>query len=127
MTCEGRYHGSVTVSPPPVAEPPVGASTATLSRRTVWWAALRFSLAVTVLGSVIAGVAWAVSDVRFLLAFVLVRWTVVFVLLSAPLIHRTIVWRGGRPLPLPLRTPVTALLLACESIVFDVISANVGG
>lgn len=82
------------------------------------------SLAVTAACAVVAAGASAVTETRFLLAFVLLRWSVVFVLLATPLLHQVLRRWTSVQLPYVMRTPLTALLLTCESIVVDIISAQ---
>ena len=67
-------------------------------------------------------------DVRWSLAFVYLRWGVVFALLALPLAHQLAARRGRTwQLPWALRTPATALLLTCEGIVWDIVSAQLRG
>jgi hypothetical protein len=75
-------------------------------------------------GGCLAALAWRAFDTDFLVTFVVIRWVVVLILLTAPLAHRLLVRSGRHALPLPFQTPVTALLLTCESICFDIISAQ---
>jgi hypothetical protein len=84
-----------------------------------------FSLAVTAASGVVAAVLHYAAGEKFLLAFVLLRWSVVAVLVASPLMHRLVLVRLGLGLPYVLRTPLTALLLTGESIVVDIICAHV--
>lgn len=96
--------------------------------RTRWQAVrdvLVFSLSVTTAAALVAGVVALASDTRFLLAFVILRWCLVAVLLATPLIHQASMRLGATwRLPWALRTPATALLLTCEFICFDIVSAQ---
>lgn len=94
------------------------------SRARALGAVVYFSLAVTVLGALGAGVATLTAGADFLLAFVLVRWSVVLLLLVAPALHRLVLARRGLPLPYAMQTPLTALVLTIESICFDILSAQ---
>ena len=89
---------------------------------------LVFSLAVSASAALVALALWATTEVRFNLAFVYLRWGMVAVLFSTPLLHQLLVRvRPGAPgLPLVLRTPATALVLTVESIGFDILSAQLG-
>lgn len=95
-----------------------------MTRRQELLSVLAFSLAVTAAGAVIAGAVDVVADVDFLLAFVLIRWTVVMVLLVAPIAHRLLLRWSSVRLPYVMQTPLTALLLTVESICFDILSAQ---
>ena len=85
------------------------------------------SLLVTALAA-LAGLAVAgPTDVRWNYAFVIARWICIFTLILVAAgnqvserIGRT--WRA----PWVLRTPATVLLLVCESIAFDIASAQLG-
>jgi hypothetical protein len=83
------------------------------------------SLAVTAFAALAALVPALAFGVRWSLAFVYIRWSLVFVLLSLPLAHQLLVRLGvAWQLPWGLRTPATALLLTCEGIAYDIISAQ---
>lgn len=75
--------------------------------------------------ALVPALAW---DVRWSLAFVYVRWGVVFALLLLPLGHQVARRRGSSwALPWALRTPATALVLTAEGIVWDIVSARMRG
>jgi hypothetical protein len=99
-------------------------------RRTRWQAVrgvVAFSLSVTAAAALVALAVSRTSGARFLLAFVILRWCLVGVLLATPLVHQVSIRFGARwRLPWALRTPATALLLTCESILFDIASAHLG-
>jgi hypothetical protein len=83
------------------------------------------SLGVTALAALAALVPALAFGVRWSLAFVYIRWCVVFVLLALPLLHQLLVRLGvAWQLPWGLRTPATALLLTAEGIAYDIISAQ---
>jgi hypothetical protein len=98
--------------------------TAQVSRRRELLTVLTVSLSVTAVTSVVSGVLYVVAGVDVLLAMSYLRWSVVAVLLASPLAWQLVGARAGLTLPYAMRTPVTALLLTCESIVVDIISAN---
>lgn len=83
---------------------------------------LVFSLSVTACAGLVALLLDVVGGLDGLLAFVYLRWGVVFTLIATPIVHRTA--RGRLPLPYVLQTPFTALLLTCESIVVDIVIAQ---
>lgn len=86
------------------------------------------SVLVTAGAAIIALVPATAFDVRWSLAFVYVRWGVVFALLALPLAHQVAARRGHAwLLPWALRTPATALLLTIEGIAWDIVSAQVRG
>jgi hypothetical protein len=93
-------------------------------RRSTWRVVLVFSVCVTLAAAAVAALAWWLLDADFSLTFVYLRWLVVFTLLAAPLVHRWLLAPRGVVLPTPFRTPATALLLACESIGYDIVSAR---
>ena len=80
-----------------------------------------FSIATTLAIAVASSLWHVVSGQRFLLVFVLMRWTVVFALLLAPVAKQLF---RGLPLPHLIERPWVALLLTCESIAIDIISAQ---
>jgi hypothetical protein len=84
-----------------------------------------FSLSITAASALLALAVDAVSATRWSLAFVVLRWVIVAALLATPLVQQ-IAQRFGATwkLPYALRTPATAVLLTCESIVFDIVSAH---
>lgn len=65
-------------------------------------------------------------DTRWSLVFVILRWLLVAALLITPAVQQIATRSFGATWQLPwaLRTPATALLLTCESILFDIISAQ---
>ena len=85
------------------------------------------SLVVTALAA-LAGLAVAApTDVRWNYAFVIARWICIFTLILVAL-GSQVAERTGRSWRAPwvLRTPATVLLLMCESIAFDIASAQLG-
>ncbi|MCW2921365.1 MAG: hypothetical protein JWL76_1239 [Thermoleophilia bacterium] len=85
------------------------------------------SLVVTALAALV-GLAVAIStDVRWNYAFVIARWICIFTLILVAVVNQ-VAERTGRSWRAPwvLRTPATVLLLMCESIGFDIISAQFG-
>ena len=106
------------------AAPALLASVRPDTRTSAAWTVVRFSLAVTALGALVAAVLRLAIGADFLLSFVYVRWFVVLVLLAAPLAHRTVLRRAGVALPFAMQTPLTALVLTVESICFDILSAQ---
>ncbi len=99
--------------------------TAGRSRAEAVRTVLLTSLAVTTLCAPIAGVIAAATPARFLTAFVVLRWMVVLVLLLTPLAYRIVWVRRGWTLPYAMQTPLTALFLTCESILVDILSAQI--
>lgn len=86
------------------------------------------SIAVTAVAALVAVVPALAFDVRWSLAFVYLRWGVVFALLTLPLAHQLAVRRGRTwELAWGLRTPATGLLLTVEGIVWDIVSAQLRG
>jgi len=84
-----------------------------------------FSLSVTALAALAALAVAFIGDTRWSLAFVVIRWSIVAVLLATPLAHQIAIrWGVGFRMPWAMRTPATALLLTTESIMFDIISAQ---
>lgn len=98
--------------------------TAGRSRREAFRTVLLTSLAVTATCAPIAGIIALAAQQRFLTAFVILRWMVVLVLLLTPLLYRTLFVRRSWSLPYVMQTPLTALFLTCESIVVDILSAQ---
>lgn len=100
----------------------------TITAGRTWPRALRavvaFSLTVTAAAGVFATALHYLLDISFGLSFVYLRWGVVFTLVATPLLSRTVLERRGRTLPYVMRTPLTAVMLACESIVVDIIVAE---
>lgn len=85
------------------------------------------SLLVTALAA-LAGLAVAApTDVRWNYAFVIARWICIFTLILVAVANQ-VAERTGRSWRAPwvLRTPATVLLLVCESIAFDIASAQLG-
>ena len=95
------------------------------TRAAMWKSALIFSICVTAASAVVAAVVWKLFDVSFPLTFVYLRWLVVLVLLITPVVHHLLLKRRSWQLPVAFQTPVTALLLTCESIGYDIISAHI--
>lgn len=116
---------SWTTTPADAAAAPAGATlTAGRSRREALISVVIFSLCVTAVTGVAAAALWLVTGADFVLAFVLLRWTVVFILLVTPLVHQVLKrWTTVR-LPYVFQTPLTALLLTFESIIVDIIGAQ---
>ncbi|MCW2973386.1 MAG: hypothetical protein JWN72_1659 [Thermoleophilia bacterium] len=86
-----------------------------------------FSLATTAASAALALVAALVADVRWSIAFVVLRWLIVAALVATPLIHQAARRFGATwTMAYALRTPATAVLLTCESIAFDILSARLG-
>lgn len=116
--------------PPGEAADPHPVDTPREPRRSAWRGArdvLVCSLAVTALAALTALAYALVADVRWSLAFVILRWLLVAALLVTPLAHQITVRMGAAwRMPWALRTPATALLLTCESICFDIVSARLG-
>lgn len=111
--------------------PPAGALEPHAAERTTAGAVrevVLLSLLVTAVAALVALAPAVAVDMRWSLAFVYVRWYLVFALLVAPLLHRAALRRGWSwRLPWGLRTPATALLLTCEGIVWDIVSAHLRG
>lgn len=83
------------------------------------------SLLVTAAAALVALVALLATDARWSLAFVIARWLFVAALLATPLVHQVATRLGATwRMPWALQTPATALLLTCESIAFDIVSAQ---
>ncbi len=85
------------------------------------------SMLVTALAALI-GLAVAIpTDVRWNYAFVIARWICIFTLILVAVADQ-VSERSGRAWRAPwvLRTPATVLLLMCESIGFDIVSAQLG-
>lgn len=85
---------------------------------------LTVSLCVTAASGVVAWALWLLAESDFMLAFLYLRWGLVALLLATPLAWQLLGARMGVGLPYALRTPLTALLLTCESIVVDIASAR---
>ncbi len=80
-----------------------------------------FSLAATSIAAVVTVALHLLAGTPFLVPFILLRWCVVFVLCGTV----AIAWLAPRlPLPGVLRTPLTPLLLTCESIVIDIVGSK---
>lgn len=83
------------------------------------------SLLVTAAAALVALAVAQLAGTRWSLAFVIARWCFVAVLLATPLLHQLVVRMGATwRMPWALRTPATALLLTCESIALDILSAR---
>lgn len=83
------------------------------------------SLLVTAAAAAVASLVAIPADVRWSLAFVIARWLCVAALLVTPLVHQLAVRLGASwRMPWVLQTPATALLLTCESIALDILSAR---
>lgn len=83
------------------------------------------SLLVTAAAAAVASLVTIPADVRWSLAFVIARWLCVAALLVTPLVHQLAVRLGASwRMPWVLQTPATALLLTCESIALDILSAR---
>lgn len=80
-----------------------------------------FSLAVTTTCGLIALALYSMTSARFILSFILLRWSVIAVLILAPIIGKLFPSLG---MPAVLRTPLTVLVLTCESILVDIIGAQ---
>jgi hypothetical protein len=85
------------------------------------------SIAVTATCAPVGALIALATGTRFMLAFVMLRWLVVLVLLVTPILYRTIFVRQGWTLPYVMQTPLTALLLTIESIGVDILSARLHG
>lgn len=83
------------------------------------------SLLVTCLAALV-GFAWhAAFGTRWALAFVIARWIFIAIILLLPFAQHALTRRGtGRSIPWALRTPWTPLLLTVESILIDIVSAQ---
>ncbi|MCW2961354.1 MAG: hypothetical protein JWM25_1368 [Thermoleophilia bacterium] len=93
--------------------------------RRAAWELLAVSLTITALAALVAVPIARALDERWALVFVYARWACIFTLLAAPALQQVANRRGtGWQLPWALRTPTTALLLICESVAFDIISAT---
>ncbi len=95
------------------------------SRRAV--EVIACSLLVTALAAVAGLAVAAATEVRWNYAFVIARWICIFALILVAVVdqvaqRRRLTWRA----PWVLRTPATVLLLVCESIAFDIVSAQLG-
>lgn len=83
------------------------------------------SLLVTAAAAVVATIVAVPIDARWSLVFVIARWLCVAALLVTPLVHQAAVRLGATwRMPWVLQTPATALLLTCESIALDILSAR---
>lgn len=80
-----------------------------------------FSLLATTFAAIVALIVHYGFDGSFLVPFIVLRWCVVFTLCGTV----AIAWLLPRlPLPGVLRTPLTPLLLTCESIAIDILGAQ---
>lgn len=90
--------------------------------RATWAQVVLFSLAISASAAVVATVLALADLAAFGVTFVIIRWLMVGVLILTPLLSQ--LSRGRLPIPAPMRTPWTALLLTLESIAFDILSAQ---
>lgn len=86
------------------------------------------SLVVTALAALL-GYGWHLAfDTRWSLAFVIARWICIAIILLLPFVQMALTRRGSsRSIPWALRTPWTPLLLTTESVLIDIISAQLHG
>ena len=86
------------------------------------------SLLVTCLAALV-GFGWhAAFGTRWALAFVIARWIFIACILLLPFVQLALTRRGSaRSIPWALRTPWTPLLLTVESVVIDIVSAQLHG
>jgi hypothetical protein len=85
------------------------------------------ALLVTALAALV-GLAVAIpTEVRWNYAFVIARWICIFTMILVAVASQ-VAERTGRSWRAPwvFRTPATVLLLTCESIAFDIVSAQLG-
>ena len=118
-------HETPTMFERPAPTQPVAARPST--RRRAVLEIVAFSISTTIAAALLAFGASLLSDVRWSIAFVVLRWLIVAALVATPLIHQVVRRFGARfTMPYALRTPATAVLLTCESIAFDILSARLG-
>jgi hypothetical protein len=80
-----------------------------------------FSIAATTIAAIVTITLHVVASTPFLVPFIVLRWCVVFALCGTV----AVTWLAPRlPLPGVLRTPLTPLLLTCESILIDIVGAQ---
>ncbi|MCW2956312.1 MAG: hypothetical protein JWO69_1181 [Thermoleophilia bacterium] len=113
---------------PDATDTDIDAIIPTTDRRGFWPALgelLLVSLGITALAALVAWPLAQALDQRWALVFVYARWLFIFALLLTPVLQQ-VAGRAGAAwrLPWALRTPATALLLTCESVAFDIISAS---
>lgn len=83
------------------------------------------SLLVTAAAAIVASVVAIPVDARWSIVFIIARWLCVAALLATPLVHQVAVRLGASwRMPWVLQTPATALVLTCESIALDILSAR---
>lgn len=83
------------------------------------------SLLVTALAALAGLVVALGTSVHWNYAFVIARWICIFTLILVAVANQLADRRGGTwRAPWVLRTPATVLLLVCESIAFDIASAQ---
>lgn len=99
---------------------------ARLGRRVV--EVVSCSIVVTTFAAIVAAGWHASVGTRWALAFVIGRWILIALILALPFVERARTRIRQLPaIPWALRTPWTPLLLMCESIVIDIISARLRG
>lgn len=83
------------------------------------------SIAVT-LTAALLGYLWHLAvGTRWSLAFVIARWICIAIILLLPFVQVLLTRRGAlRSIPWALRTPWTPLLLTVESVLIDIVSAQ---
>jgi hypothetical protein len=87
-----------------------------------WRQVLLVSLSVTAACALFALGISSVIGSDYLRTFIYLRWFAVLVLLVSPLVHRLVLAKHSNiTLPWVMQTPATALLLAVESILVDII------
>lgn len=80
-----------------------------------------FSLAATTTSGIIALALYLATGLGFIVPFIVLRWCVIALLVAAPIVSRVF---PALRIPAVLRTPITVLVLTCESIVVDIVGAQ---
>ena len=83
------------------------------------------SIAATCVAAIVGYLWHLATGTRWTLAFVIARWIFIAAILVLPFVQLTLVRRGSTfSIPWALRTPWTPLLLTVESVVIDIVSAQ---
>ena len=83
------------------------------------------SLVATCIAALLGYVWHVLTGTRWTLAFVIARWVLIAAILLLQFIQIALQRRGSsRTIPWALRTPWTPLLLTVESVVIDIVSAQ---
>ena len=83
-----------------------------------------FSVATTTTLGLVAGALHAAAGLPFLITFIYLRWSAVGLLLVTPTLRR-LAPRWWTRLPAPACTGVTPVVLGIESVLVDIVVANV--